>query len=311
MSKALRIKDNIGITPLDQRVPYKFIMSAKSVLKLPLLLKRVYVIGVLIILSHFVYRLYADFSISAVSLLKPSLVAFFQLTVLYFLVNEIRLFFSNFRRNLKLSFSFWSRYTWKIFLHCLIIALVTLLLSLALTSVPFLSKGWTHFFFDSGGNILFSIMDLQDPIISIVLVSLVLIAFFIVFLPHLALLEETAFRKNRFSLFHRIRASIVFGMVHLIMGIPIGAGLALCFTGFAYSHIYISSYRNIIAKSHGRNGVRVDRSVDKYAAHKAMHASTTYHSLVNTIFFGILFLLLFSLFALLLCDRFLLSAFQS
>ena len=60
-----------------------------------------------------------------------------------------------------------------------------------------------------------------------------------------AYIEEQAFRKGdeQRCLTSRIRRSVAFGLEHLLMGIPIGMGLALSVSGFALSLIYRRKWR--------------------------------------------------------------------
>ena len=67
----------------------------------------------------------------------------------------------------------------------------------------------------------------------------------LVMLPRLALAEERHFRRGdqARSLPQRLLGSTRFGMMHLIMGIPIGAGFALSVAGVMFSRASRRGYR--------------------------------------------------------------------
>lgn len=68
-------------------------------------------------------------------------------------------------------------------------------------------------------------------------------------LPWLAFVEEEVFRAGleRASLGRQVRASIWFGLVHLVMLVPLAAALAIAVAGFVYGRLYRRAYR----RSHG------------------------------------------------------------
>lgn len=78
-----------------------------------------------------------------------------------------------------------------------------------------------------------------------VIFALVIIVLLSITLGHAALNEEIMFREGdeHRTLSERIKRSVVFGLAHLIMGIPIGAALALSSGGFVFSHAYVRQYR--------------------------------------------------------------------
>ena len=62
-------------------------------------------------------------------------------------------------------------------------------------------------------------------------------------LPYLAKMEEVMFREGVIDLGSRIKKSIIFGMVHMVMGIPLFVAMLLCITGFIFSIRYCKVYR--------------------------------------------------------------------
>lgn len=63
--------------------------------------------------------------------------------------------------------------------------------------------------------------------------------------PVLALGEEYGYRygSENLSLGERVFRQIKFGMIHLVVGIPIAAGIALTFSGLYYERIYLHRWR--------------------------------------------------------------------
>lgn len=83
-------------------------------------------------------------------------------------------------------------------------------------------------------------------------------------LPSLARYEEEDFREGTRDWAHGVKRSVVFGLVHVIMLIPIGTALALSIGGMWFTHQYF------------KGGVE---------------RSTVYHSVYNSIIVTILFML--------------------
>jgi len=88
-------------------------------------------------------------------------------------------------------------------------------------------------------------------------------------LPYLAKGEEEAFRSLVFGTKKRIITSIKFGLVHMIVGVPLFVALILSVAGYIFSIFYVRAF-NKAAK------------VDPYSADKvAILASTSVHAKYN------------------------------
>ena len=88
-------------------------------------------------------------------------------------------------------------------------------------------------------------------------------------LPYLAKGEEEGFRSLVFGTKKRIITSIKFGLVHMIVGVPLFVALILAFAGYIFSIFYVKAF-NKAAK------------VDPYTADKvAILASTSVHAKYN------------------------------
>jgi len=105
--------------------------------------------------------------------------------------------------------------------------------------------------------------------------------FWVVFtfcLPYLAKIEEIGFRSNSTSHKSRIIKSIVFGLLHMIMGIPLYVAIILIFVGYLYSCKYMIGFRR------GGNEVGL-------AASTSLHAKYNFIIITFGCLFGLLVLL--------------------
>jgi hypothetical protein len=88
-------------------------------------------------------------------------------------------------------------------------------------------------------------------------------------LPYLAKGEEETFRSLIFGTKKRIITSIKFGLVHMIVGVPLFIALILAVVGYIFSIFYVRAF-NKAAKA------------DPYSANKvAILASTSVHAKYN------------------------------
>ena len=70
------------------------------------------------------------------------------------------------------------------------------------------------------------------------------LGFLVLLLPWLAFIEEEMFRAGLegAGLGGQVRRALVFGLVHLIMLVPLGAALVIAVAGFAYGRAYLRAY---------------------------------------------------------------------
>jgi hypothetical protein len=88
-------------------------------------------------------------------------------------------------------------------------------------------------------------------------------------LPYLAKSEEETFRSLVFGTKKRIIASIKFGLVHMIVGVPLIVALVLALVGYIFSIFYVKSFNKAVM-------------IDPYTADKvAILASTSVHTKYN------------------------------
>lgn len=107
--------------------------------------------------------------------------------------------------------------------------------------VPFLRWSWTQYFFDNSINIAFAPTHtgnaVLDKIIGIPFILLLLIA-----IPKFAYGEEKVFREGTLRHFSILWKSLIFGLIHCVVGIPLSAGFSLVIAGLLYAYIYRYSY---------------------------------------------------------------------
>lgn len=129
------------------------------------------------------------------------------------------------------------------FLAALVSITSVVTISLVLYTVPFLQWGWWASL-GGEGSIITASNSNATSVWSTVL-SLGVLSFVIIALPVFAWFEENVFRKNsqNFSLKQLITSNVAFGLIHLIMGIPIAIALALIAAGFIFQRVYLYAYK--------------------------------------------------------------------
>lgn len=128
--------------------------------------------------------------------------------------------------------------------------------------------------------------------------------------PHLASVEETVFRVGweDHGLLRQILSALRFGLVHLVMLIPVAAALAIAVAGFVYGRIYRRAYRRAavprlvvpprgVAVAEDEDGVTrlvmgppspvevIDRAATRA---EAVFAATVWHTTFNTVVAGLI-----------------------
>jgi uncharacterized membrane protein YjjB (DUF3815 family) len=114
--------------------------------------------------------------------------------------------------------------------------------------------------------------------------------------PWLAYVEERTFREGleRATLARELASALRFGLVHLVMLIPLAAALALAVAGFAYGRIYRRAHRRAAARTEEVEGplglpVTVAPSPARVRGEAVLEA-TVWHATVNTIVVTLVFL---------------------
>ena len=178
------------------------------------------------------------------------------------------------RRNLNFVMTIWSRFRVQMFFEVFGMLLVTILFCALLMQCPLFKYGWMDLFFVNGGSLFIA------PVIDAAgasnhfarILPFMFILFLLVAMPFWARNEEKSFREGNYEWPDIIKESIVFGLVHCLMGVPLGAGIVLIGVGFFYACKYRKTFLKEL-DNHG-NWHRAEK--------EAVLVSTTYHTLYNT-----------------------------
>ncbi len=158
------------------------------------------------------------------------------------LVQAVKL--SRSTRGRSLSRQVWTRLRWRHFWPVpfvlggvLAVAIPLLLL------VPPLRWGWWSAL-GGGGNPVFGESDTTTGTVWAWLIPLVFMALVVTALPLFANAEERMFRSGaqRWSGRKRVLKVLQFGLIHAVIGIPIGVALALSVGGAYFMSVYLRSY---------------------------------------------------------------------
>lgn len=113
-----------------------------------------------------------------------------------------------------------------------------------ITAVPALGIGWWTLL-GGQGNPAFGSASVTSGTVWSWLLPLVFVAFLVPALPLFAQREEEIFRLGAELRTPRQRwwRSLLFGLVHCVVGIPVGVALALTIGGVYFTHRYLRAYR--------------------------------------------------------------------
>jgi hypothetical protein len=129
-----------------------------------------------------------------------------------------------------------------------------------LLEVPWLRWGWWSAL-GGEGNPVFGSNDATSGTVWEWLIPMVFIALLVPALPLFANAEERMFRAGaeEWSLGHRVLKTAQFGLVHALIGIPIGAALALSVGGAYFMVVYLRAF--------SATGSRADATLESTTAH--------------------------------------------
>ncbi|MGG6267179.1 hypothetical protein ACQ4M3_37355 [Leptolyngbya sp. AN03gr2] len=188
------------------------------------------------------------------------------------------------RRRFNLISSVYFRSGIRVYIQAITLLILTLTIAVvAYAIVPgWMKLGWTSFVFNSSTNLAvqpFQAIKQSSTNWVQNLLLLVLWAFMVFALPFLAEQEEQIFRSRTLEWTNIARNSLVFGLIHLVMGVPLIASFVLAVPGFAFGCRYRQTYYRSIRKY----------AYSSEAAHEeALLASTKLHSIYNAIAITIL-----------------------
>lgn len=143
-------------------------------------------------------------------------------------------------------------YIWSFLLVILVMSTVIFLITIGMPD--FLKFSWLNLLGGKGTNLITSTIIPSDGIINIPIFLLIIItsliyAALVLCLPYLAKVEEEIFRSGKITIKQRLISSIKFGLLHLVVGVPIFASLILCVIGWIFSIRYIKSYNSNLSDS--------------------------------------------------------------
>ena len=158
------------------------------------------------------------------------------------------------------------RLRWRHFWPVPIVLGCVLVLSFALIQLPVLSWGWWTALGGEGNPVTGASTQTSGTAFE----WAIPIAFLVLLLPALplfALAEERMFRTGAeaWSWPRRIRRTIEFGLIHAIIGIPIGVALALSCGGAYFMIVYLREFR--------RSGLQAEATLASTRAHTAYNLS--------------------------------------
>jgi len=136
---------------------------------------------------------------------------------------------------------------------------------------PWTQWGWWSALGGQGnvafGNVGVSLSSTEEPKWIFRFAPFLFVAAMLCYLPSAARLEERWFRlgSERRTRLQRVAASLSFGLVHMIMGVPVSVALALGLAGWMFQRSYLSAYER------------------RRSRHEAIMASTHVHLAYNLI----------------------------
>lgn len=157
------------------------------------------------------------------------------------LVQAVKL--SRSSRGRSLSREVWTRIRWRHIWPVPFVLAGVLLAAVPLLFVPFLRWGWWSAL-GGDGNPIFGSSDTTMGTVWEWLIPVVFMTLVVAALPLFANAEERMFRSGaqRWTTRHRVIKVLQFGLIHALIGIPIGVALALSVGGAYFMSVYLRSY---------------------------------------------------------------------
>lgn len=220
--------------------------------------------------------------------MKEILIMISQYIFICIAIISVSYVFINERKNFKFVIAILKRFRLGMLIRVIGIMLMTIAIALLLVYfVPGMKYGWANLVYTDGGNLLIQPIQ-QGSHSTSVLVRMMVPVFFLallIALPFLAKSEEEGFRKGYIHWGEIMWQSLKFGLMHCIVGVPFGVGLALSIPGFFFACMYRRSF--ILS-------TREFEDISQ-AEEEAIMVSTTYHTMYNVV--AVMLLLIFALMA--------------
>ena len=168
-------------------------------------------------------------------------------------------------RGRSLSRQVWTRLRWRHFWPVPFVLGGVLLVAIPLLLVPPLRWGWWSAL-GGGGNPVFGESETTTGTVWEWLIPLVFMALVVAALPLFANAEERMFRTGAqsWSTRKRVLKVLQFGLIHAVIGIPIGVALALSVGGAYFMSVYLRSY--------ALTGSPAEATLESTRAHTAYNA---------------------------------------
>lgn len=169
------------------------------------------------------------------------------------------------RQGRSLSREVWTRIRWRHIWPVPFVLGGVLLVAIPLMMIPFLRWGWWSAI-GGDGNPIFGSSDATTGTVWAWLIPLIFMALVVLALPLFANAEERMFRMGaqHWSTRKRVVKVVQFGLIHAVIGIPIGVALALSVGGAYFMRVYLRSY--------ARNGSTREATLESTRAHTAYNA---------------------------------------
>ncbi len=212
--------------------------------------------------------------------------------VVYIVFHDLR----NFREKIDFSIQIWKMTNIRIVIGAVLTLTLTIGTIVLLSYLfPFMNKiSWVYLFSGESYNIFVSsprhIGIDENNILYKLGYSTFLIALFLL-LPHWALIEEKIFRQGKNNWKKVPKHALFFGLIHMVAGVPLTAGLALAVPGLAYHAYYLYSYEKYLKDSHMDDSlVGIEIEANSMAEAIGTLQATALHTVYNSIAITILFL---------------------
>ena len=168
-------------------------------------------------------------------------------------------------RGRSLSREVWTNLRWRHIWPVPFVLASVLLVAVPLLMLPVLRWGWWSAL-GGDGNPIFGSSTATAGTVWEWLIPLVFMVLVVAALPLFANAEERMFRMGaqRWTTRHRIVKIVQFGLIHAVIGIPIGVALALSVGGAYFMSVYLRSY--------SRTGSVEEATLESTRAHTAYNA---------------------------------------
>jgi len=179
------------------------------------------------------------------------------------------------RKNLPFIWTIWKRFRFGIFLQAFVLVVIVLVVCVFLSkTVPFLHYGWLHLILENGGNIITApfLAASQSEYIGLRMITPIFLFCLLLAVPFLAEGEERIFRKGYHTWKNMIQRSVYFGLIHLVVGVPLSVAITLIIPGLFFAHKYQRAYKKLLPTMEKKEAVQ-----------EAVLVSTTYHTMMNSI----------------------------